>query len=69
MFRCGCPRIGPTVLDSAEPSGDVQPRVSLLTRRRPSPPTRQFMDIIDAAAHDIELPLAAYWIFERYDHR
>ncbi len=32
------------------------------TRRRPSPPSRQFLDIIDAAAHDIDLPVAAYWL-------
>jgi DNA-binding transcriptional LysR family regulator len=47
----------------AEP---VTRRIGVLrnTRRRPSPPTRQFLDIIDAAAHDIELPLAAHWVSE-----
>jgi LysR family transcriptional regulator, carnitine catabolism transcriptional activator len=31
------------------------------TRRKPSPPTRQFLDIINDAAADIELPTGAYW--------
>jgi LysR family carnitine catabolism transcriptional activator len=50
----------------AEP---VSRRIGVLrnTQRRPSPPTRQFLDIIDAAARDIELPLAAYWISEPHD--
>lgn len=51
----------------AEP---VSRRIGVLrsTRRRPSPATRQFLDIIAAAPRDIELPLAAHWISEPRDH-
>ena len=31
------------------------------TRRRPAPPTRHFLDIIDGMAAEIELPVGAYW--------
>lgn len=31
------------------------------TRRRPAPPTRHFLDIIDGVAAEIELPVGAYW--------
>ena len=34
-----------------------------------SPPTRQFLDIIDAAANDMDLPPSAYWIARPDDRR
>jgi DNA-binding transcriptional LysR family regulator len=41
----------------------VERRIGALrdTRRRPSPATRQFLDIIDGAPADIDLPPGAYW--------
>jgi LysR family transcriptional regulator, carnitine catabolism transcriptional activator len=42
----------------------VERRIGVLreTRRRPSPPTRQFLDIVAGAAADIELPVGAFWV-------